>query len=683
MSARKRSPAALLALALVAAAALSYGSAPALASTPGQVLGTGFNAYGELGDGTAEARDSFAANPFLPPTAVEVSPGQDASLTLLANGAVDASGYNYYGELGDGAQYARYVPEAVPGLSGVTAVSEGGYQSLALLGNGTVAAWGRDDYGQLGNGEAVTTGCGCLTSLTLVDGVQGAGKLEGVVAIADGYLGADALLANGHVVTWGYGEHGDLGNGTTQKQSNVPVEVSGIGGAGKLENVVAVATGFYHSIALLSDGKVVTWGYNVYGELGDGSTRLSDVPVEVSGVDGAGKLEHVVAVSAGGDFDLALLSDGSVVAWGYNAYGELGNGSVKQSDFPVEVLGVHGTGTLGGVSSISANAYSALASTSDGTLVGWGENGSGELGDGSLEPASTPIVVPGVSGVVSLGHGNFSQDSLVIEGASAQLSTAGLDFAALAGAASAAQTVTLSNQGPAPLIVSGTVLSGSGFSKASDTCSGATLPAGASCSVAIAFAPGAPGGSSGALDFSTSAANAIPAVALSGTATSPPPPAAAPAPPLPQLSLISRKLHVRKGLARVLLACAGATCSGEAQLTARVLPTARHRRTRHAKGRGSTRPGRRGRRSQRHRARPGKALAAAAPAPRRRHAKRILLGRARYSVVAGGRATIELRLEHGAQQLLARARRHHARLRLRLSASVDGGEPVARILKLR
>lgn len=666
-----------LAIAL-AAGTIGVGAASsAYASAPGEVYGTGYNPYGQLGDGTNEVQDSFAANPFLPPTVIEASAGREASLELLANGTVEGSGENIRGELGNGSEYARYVPEVLPGFSNVTAVSEGAYQSLALLSNGTVEASGLDEYGELGNGEVIASGgCNCLTSPTLVDGVEGAGKLEHVVAISDGYFGADALLSDGHVVTWGYAQYGDLGNGGT-KESDVPVEVSGIGGKGKLEGVVAVSSGFYDSVALLANGQVVTWGYNVDGELGDGTTTQSDVPVEVLGVGGKGKLEHVLAVSAGGDFDLALLSNGKVLAWGYNHYAELGDGESKQSGVPVEVLGPGGSETLSNVANITANAYSALATTSSGALIGWGYNADGELGDGSFEEVTEPVLIPDVSGIVSLSHGSFNQDSLLVEGATAQLSATALGFAAYAGTASSPQSVTLTNAGPAPLVVSGVVLSGaSAFSESGDTCTGATLPADGSCSVSLTFDPAATGGYGATLAFSSSAANTLPTVAIGGAAVAPAP-APTPKPAKPKVSIHKRGIALRKGHLRVTLSCSVEACEGKVRLTAAVEATAKGKQKKatgraartkpsHANGKPSQTNGKR-------------SHANGKPS----HAKRktIVLGKASYRIAAGKHKVVSIPLTRRARALAARLKRGSP-LRTTLTATVAGGQTAKLLLKL-
>lgn len=116
--------------------------------------------------------------------------------------------------------------------------------------------------------------------------------------------------------------------------------VKGLDGAAKLTGVVEVAAGSYHSFALLSDGTVVAWGYNANGQLGDGTTTNQTTPVPVCGVDGSSqRLGGVAQLGLGGvsDHSLALLSDGRAVAWGRNDYGQLGDGTLQNRPRPVVV----------------------------------------------------------------------------------------------------------------------------------------------------------------------------------------------------------------------------------------------------------------------------------------------------------------------------------------------------------
>jgi alpha-tubulin suppressor-like RCC1 family protein len=165
--------------------------------------------------------------------------------------------------------------------------------------------------------------------------VSGLGVPGVVRAIAAGGEHSLALKSDGTVVAWGDNSSGQLGNGTATTGS-LPVAVSGLSRVG----VAAIAAGRDHSLALRSDGTVVAWGYNYSGQLGNGNTTESQVPVAVFGLSGAG----VTAIAGGGDHSLALKSDGTVVAWGYNYSGQLGNNSAIDSHVPVSVVGLGGAG---------------------------------------------------------------------------------------------------------------------------------------------------------------------------------------------------------------------------------------------------------------------------------------------------------------------------------------------------
>jgi alpha-tubulin suppressor-like RCC1 family protein len=236
------------------------------------------------------------------------------------------------------------------------------------------SAWGANQYGQLGNGTE--------TSSTVPVEVL---RLGEVAQVASGERHSLARLSEGTLEAWGANEFGQLGVGTTIGPglclmssfacSTTPVPVN------KVSGVTQIAAGANFSLALLSNGTVMAWGQNSSGQLGDGTTESRDEPVEVSG------LKEVSAIAAGTNHALAMMSTGKVEAWGANEFGQLGNGTTTASMHPVEVKG------LTGVVSIAAGANHSLARKSNGTVRAWGDNASGQLGNGTTtnSPESTEV----------------------------------------------------------------------------------------------------------------------------------------------------------------------------------------------------------------------------------------------------------------------------------------------------
>jgi alpha-tubulin suppressor-like RCC1 family protein len=205
------------------------------------------------------------------------------------------------------------------------------------------------------------------------------------------------LKSDSTVWAWGYNGVGQLGNGTTT-QSNIPVQVSSLTG------VIAIAAGTNHGLALKSDSTVWAWGYNGNGQLGNGTTTQSNIPVQVSGLTG------IIAIAAGNQHSLALKSDGTVWTWGYNNNGELGNGNTTSSSTPVQFSG------LTGIVAIAGGAAHSLALKSDSTVWAAGYNIYGQLGNGNTTQSTTAVQVSGLTGVVSLAGGVYHSLALKSDG---------------------------------------------------------------------------------------------------------------------------------------------------------------------------------------------------------------------------------------------------------------------------
>ena len=259
---------------------------------------------------------------------------------------------------------------------------------MALLADGSVWTWGSDVSGKLGDNQVTESYTNTTHDSFLplrVHGPGNVGYLTSVIAISAGEGHNMALRSDGTVWMWGYNAFGQLGNGTTN-DAYTPVQVSG------LSNVVAVSGRAYHCLALKSDGSVWAWGWNAYGQLGDGSTITSLVPLPVPGIT------NPAGISAGYTISLARMSNGTVRVWGTGRKGELGQGpSTTASYAPIQVVG------LSNVVSVSADFQEPEALKSDGTIWMWGWNNLGQLGDGTALDTNLPTQVLGLTNMIFAG----------------------------------------------------------------------------------------------------------------------------------------------------------------------------------------------------------------------------------------------------------------------------------------
>ena len=303
-----------------------------------------------------------------------------------------AWGSNSNGQLGNNSTTNSSVPVSVTTsgvLNGKTviAISAGGTHSLALCSDGTIAAWGYNNVGQLGDSTTIDR------SFPVAVNTSGVLNSKSVVAIAAGSMFSLALCSDGTIAAWGYNYTGELGNGGANF-STVPVAVNTTGVLNG-KSVVAISAGGAHSLALCSDGTLTAWGYNYSGQLGNNSTTNSTVPVAIN-TFGVLNGRSVVAIVAGGDsYSLALCSDGMIAAWGYNVGGQLGNNSTANSSVPVAV---DTSGVLNG-KTVVAIFGGSVAKCTDGTLAAWGYNYSGQVGNGTTTNCKVPVSVD-MSGVL-------------------------------------------------------------------------------------------------------------------------------------------------------------------------------------------------------------------------------------------------------------------------------------------
>ncbi|HEU0250782.1 MAG TPA: hypothetical protein VFR48_08670, partial [Solirubrobacteraceae bacterium] len=274
--------------------------------------------------------ESYELPSFVVGEATAVAAGENFGLALLASGKVMSWGFGGQGQLGNGAFESSILPVEVSGISNATSIAAGADFALARLSDGSVVAWGSNSIGQLGNGSIEGPAlCGFDSCSTVPISTD----IEGARMVSAGGDDGFALMEDGTVDSWGSGAEGELGNGTHPEYADTPVKVSG------LENAISIAADNANGFALTSDGSVRSWGHNYYGQLGVGGTSpnecgsfevldCSTTPVTVD------DLSEVVAIAAGGAHAMALLSDGKVKTWGEDGSGQLGTG-----DLPAALCG--------------------------------------------------------------------------------------------------------------------------------------------------------------------------------------------------------------------------------------------------------------------------------------------------------------------------------------------------------
>jgi alpha-tubulin suppressor-like RCC1 family protein len=394
--------AALTALtALAALGALPAASAIAAASRSAQagyLRAWGDDLNGQLGNGTIGRNVALPVSVKLPAGVriTAVAAGGKHTLALTSAGRVLAWGDNFDGQLGDGASGDSHVPVPVPLPRGtvVTGIAAGDVDSMAVTSAGQIYSWGNNQYGQLGDGSTVTRRT--PVRVLLPGGVK-------AVAAGASYNYSLALTSAGQVLTWGYNGSGQLGNGFLTS-SEVPTRVHLPRGV----TIKQVANGGYDGLALSTRGQLYAWGDNQFGELGDG-TRISRVsPVLVKLPKGV----RITAIAGGSQHSLALTSAGRVLAWGRGSFGQLGDASTRNSDVPVAVR----LPARDKVTAISAGGGFSLALTSAGTELAWGHNTFGQLGDASERSTEVPVPVriPGGVSVIALAVGPTTRHSLAV-----------------------------------------------------------------------------------------------------------------------------------------------------------------------------------------------------------------------------------------------------------------------------
>lgn len=371
----------------VTAIAAGYYHNCALMQT-GAVMCWGRNESGQLGDNSGIDQPIPVNVTGFASGAVAIAAGNAHTCALDSAGGVKCWGNNDSGQLGNDSVISSPTPVDVTGLaSGVTAIFAGGVETCAITAAGGIKCWGANSYGQLGDHTLINR-------LTPVDV---SGIASGAVAISVGGAHACAITAGSALKCWGWNMEGQIGDSTLSDQST-PVDVPDLSG-----DVIAVATGFSHSCAVTTAGRVRCWGLNYFGQLGNNDTSRRWTPKSVQGLG-----DGVKEIAAGLESTCALTAASGVKCWGWNADGQLGDNSLNDHWLPADV-----TGLQAGVQTVARGIWHRCALTTGGGVKCWGRNIVGELGDNSTTGRLTPVDVVGLaSGVTAIATGSHHSCAL-------------------------------------------------------------------------------------------------------------------------------------------------------------------------------------------------------------------------------------------------------------------------------
>jgi len=337
-----------------------------------------------------------------------IATGGSHTCALKTDNSVVCWGNNGNGQLGDNSTTQRLTPVQVHGvndsgyLTGVAQISAGGSHACVVKTDGTAYCWGYNGNGQLGDNTNTQR-----NTPVQVHGVNDSGYLTSVSQISVGGNNTCAVKTDGTAYCWGYNGNGQLGD-NTNTQRNTPVQVHGVSNSGNLTDVsqITASTGRYSydytTCAVKTDGTAYCWGNGTKGQLGDGTNRYMYTPVQVHGVSDSGYLTGVAQISAGESHICAVKTDGTAYCWGTNSYGERGdNTGYGYIDVPAQVHGVNDSGYLTSVSQISDGSSHTCALKTDGSVVCWGKNDNGQIGDNTTTQRNVPTQVSGLTSGVS------------------------------------------------------------------------------------------------------------------------------------------------------------------------------------------------------------------------------------------------------------------------------------------
>lgn len=364
-----------------------------LVKPDGTLLAWGNNYSSQLGTGSNQ--NEHYANTVKLATGspltnvIAASAGLSHSLALLKNGTLMAWGSDYYKQLSNGTTEIQANPIPVKYSNGtavqsITAIASGGSHSLALKSDGTVVSWGKNYEEQLGHGSYSASEFPALVV------TEDDSPLTGIIAIAASDYSSFALRSDGTVLSWGFAGYGQLGTGNSYE--SYPARVRDTNGKSitKIHSIDVSSGG--HALAVTQSGRIISWGGNYAGQLGigvvDDNVRGGVYALASQNIP----QENIVQIAAGSYHSLAISTNGSLMAWGSNAGGVLGDGTTVDKYYPTLIN--YPEKTL----EIAAGSYHSLMLTASGKVLSWGNNWNSQLGNGTTSSSYTPTPVLDANG---------------------------------------------------------------------------------------------------------------------------------------------------------------------------------------------------------------------------------------------------------------------------------------------
>lgn len=271
------------------------------------------------------------------------------------------------------------------GIYDNTKISLGGNHSAMITDDGKLFMWGGNLYGQLGNETNIDSNI----PIDITEHFN-LNENEIITSVSLGHFHSAALTSDGRMFIWGYGNNGELGNMQTE-HSNVPIDITDRFYLQQNETIKEISLGAHHSAMLTSTGRVFTWGVNNSGQLGNNTIRSRNYPLEINNWIELDEGEIVQSIELGYLYSTLITSENRLFTWGENVAGQLGDGTTTSRLTPHDITDNFNLHNQESIKTVSTGFLNTLVLTSENRIFSWGANTHGSVGDGTTTSRSLPV----------------------------------------------------------------------------------------------------------------------------------------------------------------------------------------------------------------------------------------------------------------------------------------------------